>query len=70
MDQMQEWAQGRSLPLPKYKVINREGPSHEPVFTVELSVTGLNPVQAEGRSKQAAEQAAAEMMLNQISEIS
>ena len=68
--ELQEWAQGRSLPLPKYKVINREGPSHEPVFTVELSVNGLNPVQAEGRSKQAAEQAAAEMMLKQISEIS
>ena len=68
--ELQEWAQARSLPLPKYTVINREGPSHEPVFTVELSVNGLNPVQGEGRSKQAAEQATAEMMLKQISEIS
>jgi ribonuclease-3 len=65
--ELQEWAQGRGLALPEYKIINREGPSHEPVFTVELSVNELNSVQAQGRSKQAAEQAAAEEMLKQIS---
>ena len=29
---LQEWAQGRGLPLPCYEVLAQEGPSHAPTF--------------------------------------
>jgi len=63
---LQEWAQGEKLPLPDYRTISVEGPSHEPVFTVAVSVEGMAPVEARGRSKRAAEQAAAEILLAQV----
>lgn len=61
--QLQEWAQGRGLPLPSYKVVGREGPDHAPAFTVEVLVEGFPPEQAKGRSRQDAEKAAAQVML-------
>jgi len=60
---LQEWAQGRGLPLPHYKVIERAGPAHAPKFTVEASVKGFEPVTAEGDSKRAAEKAAAAALI-------
>ncbi len=60
---LQEWAQGRALPLPNYQEIAREGPPHEPLFTVEVRVEGQRPAAAQGRSKRMAEQAAAECLL-------
>jgi len=63
---LQEWAQGRALPLPRYQEIAREGPPHEPVFTVEVQVEGQRPVTARGRSKRMAEQAAAEFLLARL----
>ncbi|MCC7304713.1 MAG: ribonuclease III [Alphaproteobacteria bacterium] len=56
---LQEWAQGRGLPLPVYKIEGQEGPHHAPVFSVELTVSGYKPVMAQGRSRQDAEKAAA-----------
>lgn len=61
--QLQEWAQGRGLPLPAYAVVGREGPDHAPSFTVEVAVEGFEPESAQGRSRQDAEKAAAELML-------
>lgn len=63
---LQEWAQGRALPLPTYHEVAREGPSHEPLFTVEVRVEGQSPVTAQGRSKRTAEQAAAESLLARL----
>lgn len=63
---LQEWLQQRGLPLPRYTVVRREGPAHQPEFTVELTVDGQSPVTATGPSKRAAEQKAAELMLDQI----
>ena len=63
---LQEWAQGRALPLPSYQEIAREGPPHEPIFTVEVRVEGQRSVTAQGRSKRMAEQAAAESLLAQL----
>lgn len=57
---LQEWAQGRGLPLPEYKIVDQEGPDHAPVFMVELSVKGFKSVTAQGRSRQQAEKEAAE----------
>ena len=63
---LQEWAQARSLPLPVYTVVRREGAAHEPLFDVECAVSGLPAVRAEGRSRRAAEQAAAGRMIDLI----
>ncbi len=63
---LQEWSQGQGLGLPKYIDITREGPDHEPVFTVEVSVAGAKPVRAQGSSKRAAEQEAAALLLAQV----
>ena len=64
---LQEWAQGQKLGLPVYREIRRDGPDHQPVFSVEVVVTGLDPCQANGSSKRNAEQAAAAEMLKKIS---
>lgn len=61
--QLQEWAQGRGLPLPRYSMLSREGPDHAPSFTVQVEVEGYEPERAQGRSKQEAEKAAAQVML-------
>jgi ribonuclease-3 len=56
---LQEWAQARGLPLPAYRMVATEGPSHRRRFTVSVSVEGLEPATASGSSKRAAETAAA-----------
>lgn len=61
--QLQEWAQGRGLPLPTYAIVSREGPDHAPCFTIEVAVQGFPPERAQGRSRQDAEKAAAQVML-------
>jgi ribonuclease-3 len=61
--QLQEWAQGRGLPLPAYELVGREGPDHAPCFTISVSVEGFGPERGQGRSRQDAEKAAAQQML-------
>ena len=56
---LQEWAQGQGLPLPAYRLIASEGPPHDPVFEMEVSLPGHPPAQGRGRSRRAAESAAA-----------
>lgn len=56
---LQEYAQGRGLGLPVYRLIAESGPDHEKVFTVECSLAGQSVGTAEGRSKKLAEQGAA-----------
>jgi ribonuclease-3 len=60
---LQEWAQGRRLPLPRYVEVSREGPDHKPRFTAEVQIDGVAPERGEGDNKRAAEQAAALAML-------
>ena len=52
---LQEWAQGRGLPLPAYRTVATEGPAHRRLFTVTVTVEGLAPATATGASKRAAE---------------
>lgn len=40
---LQEWAQGQSLPLPAYRVVEKSGPAHAPKFVIEVGVKGLPP---------------------------
>ena len=64
---LQEHLQGRKLPLPRYVVLRTEGEAHEQTFVVECRVEGLDGVAAgQGASRRAAEQAAAQGMLQQL----
>jgi len=56
---LQEWAQGRGLPLPRYFEVGREGPDHAPRFTTEVQIEGVAPQRGQGTNKREAEQAAA-----------
>ena len=60
---LQEWAQGRGLPAPAYREVERTGPHHNPVFRVAVDVAKLEPAEGVGKSKRVAEQAAAAAML-------
>jgi len=61
---LQEWLQGRGLPLPSYTVTSVQGRDHEQTFVVECEVRDRN-VQTTGRgqSRRRAEQDAAAAML-------
>lgn len=61
--QLQEWCQARSLPLPYYKTVDRSGPDHSPVFTIEAIVENKGSAKAQGNAKRLAEQAAAAELL-------
>ena len=63
---LQEELQGEGRPPPNYRQTSREGPDHAPRFTVEVIVEGETPVEGEGATKQAAERAAAQAMLNML----
>jgi ribonuclease III len=60
---LQEWAQARGLPTPSYREVARTGPHHDPEFLVAVDLAELLPAEGVGRSKRAAEQAAAAAML-------
>jgi ribonuclease-3 len=60
---LQEWAQARGLPTPAYREVARSGPDHSPEFRVAVQLPNFAPAEGSGRSKRAAEQAAAAAML-------
>jgi ribonuclease-3 len=62
---LQEWAQGKGLPLPEYKEKTRKGPDHAPKFVSQVKVAGYDAADGEGPSKRSAEQAAATAFLKQ-----
>ena len=56
---LQEWAQARGMPPPAYNEAAREGPDHQPVFTVQVQLdTGEFEVAKAGAKRQAEQQAA------------
>lgn len=60
---LQEWAQARGLPTPSYREVERTGPHHDPEFRVAVTLPHREPAEGKGRSKRAAEQAAAAELL-------
>jgi len=60
---LQEWAQARGLPTPIYREVERTGPHHNPEFRVAVTLPNRDPAEGLGRSKRAAEQAAAAALL-------
>lgn len=65
---LQEWAQGRGLPLPQYDLVGREGADHAPVFEIRVTVEGRPPCTAKGPSRRKAEKDAARKLLAVIIE--
>jgi ribonuclease-3 len=60
---LQEWAHARALPTPVYREVARTGPAHDPEFRISVVLPNRDPAEGIGRSKRAAEQAAAAAML-------
>jgi ribonuclease III len=56
---LQELAQSRKLPQPRYNIVRERGPEHSKTFTVEVRVGKDWTGQAEGRTKKIAAQRAA-----------
>jgi len=61
-----EYAQGRSLGVPRYAVVKEDGPDHDRRFTVEVFLGTESLGVGIGRSKKDAEQAAAAQALERI----
>ena len=62
--QLQEWAQARGMAPPQYEEIDRTGPDHAPVFTIRVVLDDGQNATAQANSKRAAQQAAAETLLD------
>jgi ribonuclease-3 len=60
---LQEWAQGKGLPTPVYREVERTGPHHDPQFRIAVDLPGLEPAEGVGGSKRAAEKVAASAMI-------
>jgi ribonuclease-3 len=56
---LQEWAVANGKAPPVYSLVERKGPDHAPIFTIEALIDGFSPQSATGRSRQDAEKAAA-----------
>ena len=67
---LQEYLQGKHLPLPTYEVVNIQGEAHCQIFTVECKVKSAEKIDctfvAKGSSRRKAEQAAAEQILKEL----
>jgi ribonuclease-3 len=60
----QEWAQAHLGGTPSYRIVGTDGPDHDREFTVALELNEEEVATGTGRSKLAAEQAAAQTALN------
>lgn len=63
---LQEEAQARGLPTPKYTITGTSGPEHAKVFTVEVAIGNRLHRRATGSSKKAASQLAAQMLIEHL----
>ncbi|MBM3518157.1 MAG: ribonuclease III [Alphaproteobacteria bacterium] len=65
---LQEWAQGRALAPPRYRIVARSGPEHETVFSVAVDLGAQGSGTGVGRTRRQAEQAAAAALLDALAE--
>jgi ribonuclease-3 len=63
-----EYTQAERLPLPQYELISESGPGHNRTFEVKVLVDGREMGTGVGKSKKKAEQIAAEVALQTLSE--
>ena len=65
--ELQEWLQARKVAVPAYRIVATRGQSHAQTFDVECAVPALGLAErGEGKSRRAAEQAAARRLLEQL----
>jgi ribonuclease-3 len=64
--QLQEYLQGRKLPLPIYSVVSTKGQAHNQEFTLSCHVEGFKELTAKGTSRRKAEQTVAALTLQKI----
>lgn len=67
---LQEWAQARKQPPPRYVEIGRHGPDHAPMFTIRVELESGQVADAQAGSKRQAEQLAARSLLQRLEQIS
>lgn len=63
---LQEWAQKNYTKLPVYQVIQKDGPDHNPQFTVSVEIEGLEKLFAVAKSKKSAEAIVADLMIKKL----
>lgn len=63
---LQEIAQARFKSTPLYELVSELGPDHDKQFTMRVKIADLTYAQGQGKSKQAAQEAAAKATLEQI----
>ena len=61
--QLQEYTQGNNMGLPQYEVTEVKGESHNPSFTIKVSVENIGEFEATASSKKTAQSLAAAQML-------
>ena len=66
--ELQEWAQSCGFPPPKYSLISRKGPDHQPVFVIEARLDNGLSIEASAGNKRDAEKVAATTLLRKIRE--
>jgi ribonuclease-3 len=66
---LQEYCQQRTLPLPVYEEVNREGPDHRPLFTYRVCLEGDRSFTGTGSTVADAKQDAALRALDAINHI-
>jgi ribonuclease-3 len=62
--QLQELVQSKGFTAPEYKVIDESGPDHDREFTITVLINGKEAGKGKGKSKQTAQQLAAQSVLD------
>ena len=68
--ELQEYLQQNGPVHIRYELVKEEGPSHDKIFTVQLIVDGKNYKTASGKTKKAAEQMAAKLTMEELTQSS
>ncbi|MCF0143427.1 MAG: ribonuclease III [Parasporobacterium sp.] len=63
---LQEMIQKKENIIPRYEIVNEEGPAHDRIFTAAVYLHNKEAGRGKGRSKKAAEQEAALQAINSI----
>ena len=66
--ELQEYLQQNGPVHIRYELVKEEGPSHDKIFTVQLIVDGKNYKTASGKTKKAAEQMAAKLTMEELTQ--
>ena len=68
--ELQEYLQQNGPVHIRYELVKEEGPSHDKTFTVQLIVDGIKYKTASGKTKKAAEQMAAKLTMEELTQSS